>query len=158
MDKKDSIYQFLKDKGVQVEDEQFRPDSTAVFSFPIKAPLGAITRDDKNAIEQLENWLVYQRHWCNHKPSVTISVKDSEWMEVGAWVWKYFDEISGISFLPHSDHSYVQAPYQECTKEEYQDLLKKTPRDVDWLSFKEEEDNTEGSQTLACVGPSCEIS
>ena len=158
MDKKDSIYQFLKDKGVQVEDEQFRPDSTAVFSFPIKAPVGAITRDDKNAIEQLENWLVYQRHWCNHKPSVTISVKDNEWMDVGAWVWKYFDEISGISFLPHSDHSYVQAPYQECTKEEYQDLLKKTPRDVDWLSFKEEEDNTEGSQTLACTGNACEIS
>ena len=158
MDKKDSIYEFLKDKGVQVEDEQFRPDSTAVFSFPIKAPSGAITRDDKNAIEQLENWLVYQRHWCNHKPSVTISVKDNEWMDVGAWVWKYFDEISGISFLPHSDHSYVQAPYQECTKEEYQDLLKKTPKDVDWLSFKEEEDNTEGSQTLACTGNACEIS
>jgi len=158
MDKKDSIYQFLKDKGVQVEDEQFRPDSTAVFSFPIKAPTGAITRDDKNAIEQLENWLVYQRHWCNHKPSVTISVKDNEWMDVGAWVWKYFDEISGISFLPHSDHSYVQAPYQECTKEEYQELLKKTPKDVDWLSFKEEEDNTEGSQTLACTGNACEIS
>jgi len=158
MDKKDSIYEFLKDKGVQVEDEQFRPDSTAVFSFPIKAPSGAITRDDKTAIEQLENWLVYQRHWCNHKPSVTISVKDDEWMDVGAWVWKYFDEISGISFLPHSDHSYVQAPYQECTKEEYQDLLKKTPKDVDWLSFKEEEDNTEGSQTLACTGNACEIS
>ena len=158
MDKKDSIYEFLKDKGVQVEDEQFRPDSTAVFSFPIKAPSGAITRDDKTAIEQLENWLVYQRHWCNHKPSVTISVKDDEWMDVGAWVWKYFDEISGISFLPHSDHSYVQAPYQECTKEEYQALLKKTPKDVDWLSFKEEEDNTEGSQTLACTGNACEIS
>ena len=158
MDKKDSIYDFLKDKGVQVEDEQFRPDSTAVFSFPIKAPTGAITRDDKTAIEQLENWLVYQRHWCNHKPSVTISVKDSEWMDVGAWVWKYFDEISGISFLPHSDHTYVQAPYQECTKEEYQALLKKTPKDVDWLSFKEEEDNTEGSQTLACTGNACEIS
>ena len=158
MDKKDSIYEFLKDKGVQVEDEQFRPDSTAVFSFPIKAPSGAITRDDKTAIEQLENWLVYQRHWCNHKPSVTISVKDSEWMDVGAWVWKYFDEISGISFLPHSDHTYVQAPYQECTKEEYQALLKKTPKDVDWLSFREEEDNTEGSQTLACTGNACEIS
>jgi len=158
MDKKDSIYNFLKDKGVQVEDEQFRPDSTAVFSFPIKAPSGAITRDDKTAIEQLENWLVYQRHWCNHKPSVTISVKDDEWMDVGAWVWKYFDEISGISFLPHSDHTYVQAPYQECTKEEYQALLKKTPKEVDWLSFKEEEDNTEGSQTLACTGNACEIS
>ena len=158
MDKKDSIYDFLKDKGVQVEDEQFRPESTAVFSFPIKAPSGAITRDDKTALEQLENWLVYQRHWCNHKPSVTISVKDNEWMDVGAWVWKYFDEISGISFLPHSDHTYVQAPYQECTKEEYQALLKKTPKDVDWLSFKEEEDNTEGSQTLACTGNACEIS
>ena len=158
MDKKDSIYDFLKDKGVQVEDEQFRPESTAVFSFPIKAPTGAITRDDKTALEQLENWLVYQRHWCNHKPSVTISVKDNEWMDVGAWVWKYFDEISGISFLPHSDHTYVQAPYQECTKEEYQALLKKTPKDVDWLSFKEEEDNTEGSQTLACTGNACEIS
>ena len=158
MDKKDSIYQFLKDKGVQVEDEQFRPDSTAVFSFPIKAPSGAITRDDKTAIEQLENWLVYQRHWCNHKPSVTISVKDNEWMDVGAWVWKYFDEISGISFLPHSDHSYVQAPYQECTKEEYQALVKDTPKDIDWMEFKEEDDFTEGSQTLACTGNACEIS
>ena len=157
MDKKDSIYEFLKDKGVQVEDEQFRPDSTAVFSFPIKAPTGAITRDDKTAIEQLENWLVYQRHWCNHKPSVTISVKDNEWMDVGAWVWKYFDEISGISFLPHSDHSYQQAPYQQCTKEEYQELYKKTPRDIDWMTFKEEDDFTEGAQTLACSSGSCEI-
>ena len=157
MDKKDSIYEFLKDKGVQVEDEQFRPDSTAVFSFPIKAPSGAITRDDKTAIEQLENWLVYQRHWCNHKPSVTISVKDDEWMDVGAWVWKYFDEISGISFLPHSDHSYQQAPYKQCTKEEYQELNKKTPRDIDWMTFKEEDDFTEGAQTLACSSGSCEI-
>jgi ribonucleoside-diphosphate reductase alpha chain len=156
MDKKDSIYEFLKDKGVQVEDEQFRPDSTAVFSFPIKAPSGAITRDDKTAIEQLENWLVYQRHWCNHKPSVTISVKDNEWMDVGAWVWKYFDEISGISFLPHSDHSYVQAPYQECTKEEYQALLKKTPN-VNFEELIEDDDMTVASQTLACTGGTCEI-
>jgi ribonucleoside-diphosphate reductase alpha chain len=118
MDKKDSIYTFLKEQGVQVEDEQFRPDTTAVFSFPIKAPKGAITRNDMTALEQLENWLVYQRHWCEHKPSVTISVKDDEWMDVGAWVWKYFDEISGVSFLPHSDHTYVQAPYQDATKEE----------------------------------------
>ena len=157
MDKKDSIYEFLKDKGVQVEDEQFRPDSTAVFSFPIKAPSGAITRDDKTAIEQLENWLVYQRHWCEHKPSVTISVKDDEWMQVGAWVWKYFDEISGISFLPHSDHSYVQAPYTDCTKEEYNKLKKITPNNIDFSELIEEDDMTEGSQTLACVGGACEI-
>ena len=157
MDKKDPIYDFLKDKGVQVEDEQYRPDSTAVFSFPMKSPKGAITRNDMTAIEQMENWLVYQRHWCEHKPSVTISVKDDEWMDVGAWVWKYFDEISGISFLPHSDHTYVQAPYQDATKEEYNELLKKTPKSIDWTTFIEEDDNTEGSQTLACTGGSCEI-
>ena len=158
MDKKDSIYEFLKDKGVQVEDEAFRPDSTAVFSFPIKSPTNAITRDDRTALEELENWLIYQRHFCNHKPSVTINVREHEWMEVGAWVYKYFDEISGISFLPHSDHSYQQAPYQECTKEEYQNLLVATPSSIDWSTFKEEEDNTEGSQTLACTGNACEIS
>ena len=158
MDKKDSIYQFLKDKGVQVEDEAFRPDSTAVFSFPIKSPTGAITRDDRTALEELETWLKYQRHFTNHKPSVTINVREHEWLEVGAWVYKYFDEISGISFLPHSDHSYQQAPYQECTKEEYQNLLVSTPSSIDWSTFKEEEDNTEGSQTLACTGNACEIS
>ena len=157
MDKKDSITQFLTEQGIQVEDEQFRPDTTAVFSFPIKAPKGAITRNDMTAIEQLENWLVYQRHWCEHKPSVTISVKDDEWMDVGAWVWKYFDEISGISFLPHSDHSYVQAPYTDCTKEEYDALNKTTPKDINWTSFIEEDDNTEGAQTLACVAGACEI-
>jgi len=157
MDKKDPIYEFLKDRGVQVEDEQYRPDSTAVFSFPMKAPKGAVTRDDMTAIEQMENWLVYQRHWCEHKPSVTISVKDHEWMDVGAWVWKYFDEISGISFLPHSDHTYVQAPYQDATKEQYEELRKITPKQIDWTSFIEEDDNTEGAQTLACTGGSCEI-
>ena len=156
-DNKDPITQFLTDKGVQVEPEQFRPDSTSVFSFPMKAPKGAITRNDMTAIEQLENWLVYQRHWCEHKPSVTISVKDDEWMEVGTWVWKYFDEISGISFLPHSDHSYVQAPYTDCSKEEYEALKKITPQEIDWTSFLEEDDFTEGSQTLACTGGSCEI-
>jgi ribonucleoside-triphosphate reductase len=157
MDKKDSITQFLTEQGIKVEDEQFRPDTTAVFSFPIKAPKGAITRNDMTAIEQLENWLVYQRHWCEHKPSVTISVKDDEWMDVGAWVWKYFDEISGISFLPHSDHSYVQAPYTDCTKEEYDALNKTTPKNINWESFIEEDDNTIGAQTLACVAGACEI-
>ena len=156
LDKKDSLYEFLKGKGVQVEDEQFRPDSTAVFSFPIKAPKGSITRNDKTALEQLDLWLIYQRHWCEHKPSVTITVRDKEWVEVAAWVYKHFDEISGISFLPHSDHSYVQAPYQECTKEEYQALLKKTPV-VNFEELIEDDDMTVASQTLACTGGSCEI-
>ena len=157
MDKKDPIYTFLKENGVQVEDEQARPHNTAVFSFPMKAPKGAITRNDMTAIEQMENWLIYQRHWCEHKPSVTISVKEDEWMEVGAWVWEYFDEISGISFLPHSDHTYVQAPYQDCTVEEYKELLDKTPKNIKWDSFIETDDNTEGAQTLACTSGSCEI-
>jgi ribonucleoside-diphosphate reductase alpha chain len=157
MDKKDPIYEFLKQKGVHVEDEAFRPDSTAVFTFPMKAPKGAILRNDKTALEQLENWLVYQRHWCEHKPSVTISVKDDEWMEVGAWVWKHFDEISGVSFLPHSDHTYQQAPYEDCSKEQYEELLSRTPKTIDWLEFIEENDNTTSTQTLACTGGTCEI-
>jgi ribonucleoside-diphosphate reductase alpha chain len=157
MDKKDPIYHFLRSKGVVVEDEAFRPDSTAVFSFPMKAPEGAVLRNTYSAIEQLELWLTYQRHWCEHKPSVTISVKDEEWPEVGAWVWKHFDEISGVSFLPYSNHSYVQAPYEDCTEEEYNELLAKTPQDINWEEFFENEDNTEGAQTLACTGNSCEI-
>jgi len=157
MDKKDPIYDFLKEKGVSVEDESFRPDNTAVFSFPMKAPKGAILRNDWSALTQLENWLVYQRHFCEHKPSVTISVKDEEWVEVGAWVWKHFDEISGVSFLPHSDHTYVQAPYEDCTKEQYEELLKTTPKAIDWKEFIEVDDNTTSAQTLACTGGSCEI-
>ena len=157
MDKKDPIYGFLKDKGVEVEDEAFRPDNTAVFTFPMKAPKGAILRDGMTALEQLENWIVYQRHWCEHKPSVTISVKDDEWVEVGAWVWKHFDEISGVSFLPHSDHTYQQAPYEDCSKEQYEELLAKTPKTIDWTEFVEMEDNTIGQQTLACTAGSCEI-
>ena len=157
MDKKDPIYDFLKNKGVYVEDEVHRPDSTAVFSFPMKAPKQAILRNDWSALTQLENWLIYQRHWCEHKPSVTISVKDEEWVDVGAWVWKHFDEISGVSFLPHSDHTYQQAPYEDCTKEVYNSLLKNTPKYIDWTSFIEEDDNTIGQQTLACTGGTCEI-
>jgi ribonucleoside-triphosphate reductase len=156
MDKKDSIYKFLKDKGVPVEDEAFRPESTAVFSFPMKAPEGAVCRMDKTAIEQLELWLTYQRHWCEHKPSVTISVKDDEWMEVGAWVWKHFDEMSGVSFLPFSDHTYQQAPYEDITKEQYEAMLAKMPT-VDWSEFVEQEDNTEGMQQLACIAGVCDL-
>jgi len=157
MDKKDPIYDYLKAMNVTVEDEVFRPDSTAVFSFPMKAPKDAILRNDKTAIEQLEIWLIYQRHWCEHKPSVTISVKDEEWPEVGAWVWKHFDEISGVSFLPYSNHTYQQAPYEDCSEEQYKELLAKTPSRIDWADFLEVEDNTTGQQTLACTAGSCEI-
>lgn len=158
MDKKDPIYTFLKESGVPVEDEAFRPDSTAVFSFPMKAPEGAVCRNDKTAIEQLELWLIYQRHWSEHKPSVTISVKDHEWPEVGAWVWKNFDEISGVSFLPFSDHTYQQAPYTDCTKEEYEAAVLAMPSYIDWSLFVEQEDFTTGAQNLACsASGGCEI-
>ena len=157
LDKKDSLYEFLANKGVSVEDEAYHPDSTAVFSFPIKSPRGSITRNDRTALEELETWLTYQRHWCEHKPSVTINVRDSEWLEVGAWVYKHFDEISGISFLPHSDHTYVQAPYQDIDKDSFRSALAKTPQLIDFSELVEDDDNTEGSQTLACVGTSCEI-
>jgi ribonucleoside-diphosphate reductase alpha chain len=158
MDKKDPIYAFLRQAGVPVEDEVFRPESTAVFSFPMAAPEGATCRMDKTAIEQLELWLIYQRHWSEHKPSVTISVKDHEWPEVGAWVWKNFDEISGVSFLPFSDHTYQQAPYTDCTKEEYEAFVARMPKDIRWEEFVEREDNTVGAQTLACSSSGgCEI-
>jgi len=158
MDKKDPLYTFLKDQEVEVEDEVFRPDSTAVFSFPMKAPEGAVCRTDKTAIEQLELWLIYQRHWCEHKPSITVSVKDEEWPEVGAWVWRHFDEVSGVSFLPFSDHTYVQAPYTDCSEEDYIKAYNKMTRDIDWSSFTEEEDYTIGAQTLACsASGGCEL-
>jgi len=158
MSKADPIYDFLKNKGIEVEDDLFdKSKITAVFSFPMKSPKGAILRDGMTAIEQLENWLIYQRHWCEHKPSVTISVKDDEWIQVGAWVWKHFNEISGVSFLPHDGGSYQQAPYEDCTKEQYEELLSRTPKTIDWLDFIEEDDNTIGQQTLACTAGSCEI-
>ena len=136
-----------------------KPDHTMVFSFPIKSPDNALFRTDLSAIEQLDLWLVYQEHWCEHKPSVTITVKEHEWMDVGAWVWRNFDKVSGISFLPHTDHSYRQAPYQDCTEEEYQELLEKMPDSVDWseLETYEVEDNTKGTQTFACSGDACEV-
>ena len=158
--KGDPISTFLKEVGIPVEDDVMKPNETYVFSFPIKAPEGAIVRNDLTAIEHLNIWLVYQRAWCEHKPSITVSVKEDEWMEVGAWVYKNFDEVSGISFLPHSDHSYKQAPYQEVTKEEYESLLAKMPKEIRWedLSFYETEDGTSGTQTLACTSDgNCEI-
>lgn len=158
-DNKDPLTEFMKSVGVPNEPDVMKPEATTVFSFPVKSPKGAVTRNDMTALEQLELWLTYQRHWCEHKPSVTISVRDDEWLEVGAWVWKHFDEVSGISFLPHSDHSYKQAPYQECSEREYLDLLKLMPDTINWsdLSLYEQEDTTKGSQTLACSSGVCEI-
>jgi ribonucleoside-diphosphate reductase alpha chain len=158
-DNKDPLTQFMKDQGIPSEPCVYKPDQTTVFSFPVKAPAGAVVTSDLTAIEQLEMWLMYQRHWCEHKPSVTINVKKDEWFEVGAFVYKHFDEMSGVSFLPYDDHVYQQAPYQECTKGEYQEMLSLMPEAIDWtkLSEYEQEDNTAGSQTLACSGDSCEI-
>tara|TARA_B100000287_G_scaffold149500_1_gene141198 strand:- start:148 stop:2100 length:1953 start_codon:yes stop_codon:yes gene_type:complete len=158
-DRKDPLCKFMEDKGFPHEPCVMKPDHTMVFSFPIKSPDNALFRTDLSAIEQLDLWLVYQEHWCEHKPSVTITVKEHEWMDVGAWVWRNFDKVSGISFLPHTDHSYRQAPYQDCTEEEYQELLEKMPDSVDWseLETYEVEDNTKGTQTFACSGDACEV-
>ena len=156
-DKKDPLSSFLSAEGVPAEDCVMRPDSTVVFSFPMKAPEGARLRDDLTAIEHLDLWLMYQRYWCEHKPSVTISVKEDEWMDVGAWVWRHFDEVSGVSFLPWDGGSYRQAPYEECSKEVYEELLSKMPAHIDWNLLSEKDDNVEGAQTLACVAGHCEI-
>jgi len=157
-DNKDPLTQFMMDSQIPNEPDVMKPDTQTVFSFPMKSPKKSVMRDDMTAIEQLQTWLMYQRHWCEHKPSVTVSVRDDEWMEVGAFVFKHFDEMSGVSFLPHSDHTYQQAPYQDCTKDVY-DSFSSRFRNIDWTSFikYEKEDNTKSSQTFACSGDSCEI-
>ena len=158
-DKKDPLTKMMVDQGFPVEDDAMNPSHTAVFSFPMKVDQSAIFRTDMNAIEQLELWLTYQKHWCEHKPSVTISVKEHEWMEVGAWVYENFDWMSGVSFLPFSEHTYKQAPYQDCTKQEYEFLVDKMPKTVEWSKLSEYEltDMTIGAQELACAAGFCEI-
>tara|TARA_B110000881_G_scaffold121547_1_gene106684 strand:- start:3623 stop:5518 length:1896 start_codon:yes stop_codon:yes gene_type:complete len=158
-DNKDPLTQFMMDQGIPNEPDVMKPDQTIVFSFPMKAPEGATVTSDMSAIEQLEMWLAYQRSWCEHKPSVTINVKNDEWFEVGAFVYKHFDEMSGVSFLPFNEHTYQQAPYQECDESTYHKMLGIMPTNIDWslLSEYENEDNTSGSQTLACSGDACEI-
>ena len=158
-DKKDPLCKLMVEVGFPVEDDISKPLHTSVFSFPMKSPIAAVTRRDKTAVEQLELWLSYQLHWCEHKPSVTISVKEHEWMEVGAWVYKHFDYMSGVSFLPFTEHMYRQAPYQDCSEKEYKTFLKQMPSDVDWtlLSNYEKEDMTEGHRELACAAGFCEI-
>jgi ribonucleoside-diphosphate reductase alpha chain len=158
-DNKDPLTQFMIDQGVPNEPCVMKPDNTTVFSFPVMSPKGSIVRDDMSAVDQLETWLIYQRHWCEHKPSITVSVKDDEWLDVGAFVYKHFDEMSGVSFLPYDGGTYQQAPYQECNKERYKEVLSKMPKSIDWfkLSDYESEDNTASMQTLACSGDTCEL-
>ena len=158
-DKKDPLAALMIDAGVPVEDCVMRPNNVYVFSFPMKAPENAVFRQDMSAIEQLELWVTYQDHWCEHKPSVTISVKEHEWLDVGAWVYNHFDKMSGVSFLPFSDHVYKQAPYQDCSKEEYEAFAAKMPTAIDWNKLKDYEktDTTTGAQELACVAGGCEV-
>jgi ribonucleoside-triphosphate reductase len=155
-DKKDPLCQFLIDSGLPHEDDVTKPESTVVFSFPQKAPAHAVFRNDMSAIDQLEHYLIYKQNWCEHNPSITVYVRESEWLEVGSWVYKNFNDIGGVSFLPHSDHSYRQAPYQEVDQAAYEALLAKMPA-IDWDSFIEITDTVEGAQTLACSSGGCEI-
>jgi len=158
-DNKDPLTQFMKDMGVPSEPCVMKPETTTVFSFPQKAPKNAVVTADMTAIEQLELWLAYQRNWCEHKPSVTINVRTDEWFDVGAFVYKHFDEMSGVSFLPYNEHTYQQAPYQEVGKSDYENLLSLMPEKIDWsrLSEYEKEDTTKSSQTYACTGEVCEV-
>ena len=157
-DNKDPLTDFLKAQGFPSEPCVMKPDSTTVFSFPMKVDKGAILRADLTAVEHLKLWLLYQRHWCEHKPSVTISVKEDEWPEVGAWVWENFDEVTGVSFLPMDGGTYRQAPYEAIESSVYGELLSKMPKGIDWELLKEGTDNVEGAQTLACTAGGCEVS
>ena len=157
-DKADPLGAFMRDQGVPCEDDVMKVDKTSVFSFPIKSPEHCVTTADIDAIGQLEHYLVFANHWTEHNPSITVYVREHEWMKVGAWVYDHFDELNGVSFLPYTDSVYQQAPYQPCTKEEYDAALAKMPK-IDWSAFRviEYEDNTEGAQMLACVAGVCEI-
>jgi len=157
-DNKDPMTQFMKDQGIPHEPDMTKPDSTTVFTFYQKSPEGAIMRTDRTALEQLDMWMTYQTFWCEHKPSITVYVKEHEWMEVGTWVWQNFDKVSGVSFLPFSEHSYAQAPYQDIDEATYRAGVKAFPK-IDWKTLQdyEKEDNTEGTQTLACTGGVCEL-
>jgi len=156
-DAKDPLTQFLKDSGFPWEPCVMKPDSTAIFSFPMKTPEGARLREDLSAIEHLDLWLTFQRHWCEHKPSVTISVNENEWPKVGAWTWENFDEITGVSYLPMDGGTYRQAPYEAIDENTYNALLSGMPTTIDWENMREVTDNVEGAQTLSCTAGGCEI-
>ena len=158
-DNKDPLTEFMKASGIPNEPDYLKPEHQTVFSFPMMAPKGSVCRKDMSAIEQLEIWKVYAKHWCEHKPSVTISVKEDEWIPVGAWCWENFEHVSGISFLPFSDHTYQQAPYQDIDEKTYKKLAKEMPTNINWNKLQdfEKEDNTKGSQELACTAGVCEL-
>ena len=156
-DNKDPLTQFLKDAGVPAEPCVMKGDTTTVFTFPVKAPEACITRHDMTAMEHLELWKTYQLHWCEHKPSITVSVTEAEWPEVGAWVWNNFDIVSGISFLPYDGGTYRQAPYQETDPDTYNEYKTIMPTTINWEALVEQTDETVGSQELACAAGSCEI-
>jgi ribonucleoside-diphosphate reductase alpha chain len=158
-DNKDPLTQFLIESGIPNEPDVTKPNSTTVFSFPIKSPEGSYHRGEQSAISQLEHWKTIQESWCEHKPSITVTVKEDEWPEVGGWVYRNFDVVSGVSFLPHSDHTYRQAPYQECSAEEYNAMAERMPSSIRWedLSYYEKEDGTTGMGTLACSADGCEV-
>lgn len=158
-DKKDPLARFMIEKGFPVEDDLQNPEHNCVFSFPVKAPRGSVFRNDRTAVEQLELWKLYQEHWCEHKPSISVSLKENEWMEAGAWVYNNWDSISGVAFFPFSNHKYAQAPYQDLTEEQYHEWMVKMPKDVDWSGLKafEEEDQTKNQHDLACSAGICEL-
>ena len=158
-DKKDPLCDMMLEKGFYGEDDVMKPNDTKVFYFPMKSPKGSTMRDEKSALEQLEIWKIYQLDWCEHKPSITVYVKEHEWLEVGAWVYENFAVMSGVAFLPHSEHLYKQAPYQEVNENTYKEWLKKTPRNINWMDLTnyEKEDTTTSSKELACTAGACEI-
>lgn len=154
-DVNDPLCSVLRDAGIESEVDNRSP-STLVFSFPQKAPKGAVMSASQTGMEQLELWDVYQKHWCEHKPSVTVYYRDSEFLDIGSWLYNNFDSCSGVSFLPFSEHSYEQAPYEEINREQYTEMKKKMPKSISW-DITEHSDTTEGAQTLACTGGACEI-
>ncbi|MHB8602204.1 MAG: glycyl radical enzyme family protein [Nitrosotalea sp.] len=156
-DKKDPLAIFMREKGFPVEDDVTKPNYTDVFSFPVRGPRTSVLRSQMSALQQLEHYLVFKRHWCEHNPSITIYVREHEWLEVGAWVYRNFDEIGGVSFLPYDTGIYRQAPYKEITEDEYNKACEKMPAEVDWQALKEETDETTGSQELACSSGVCEL-
>ena len=159
IDKSDPLAKLMIDSGFLNEDDVTKPDRVSVFSFPVKSPTMSVLRDHMTAIAQLKYWHIFKTHWCEHNPSVTIHVKEHEWLEVGAWVYENFNDICGVTFLPHTDHIYKQAPYQEITKDQYESMVKIMPKNVDWESLVsyENTDQTVSSALTACVGDVCEI-
>ena len=156
-DNKDPLTKFLIEQKIPNEPDVMKPEFTTIFTFPIKAPEDSLTKDDISAIDHLELWLIYQRHWAEHKPSVTISVKDYEWPRVGAWVYDHFDEMSGVSFLPYNGGTYRQAPYESITQEQYEKSIEKIQKNINWDDLIERIDNVEGVQTLGCSSGGCEV-